>query len=159
MDSMTTEQPTPFPLEQFGIHRNAEGKFLAPSGGDAPLRTLFRGTAKAPDLSRGPTPDLEPFFMFLESTVITFCDLAGRDETDQEMHRIYTQLRRRPDGKDCLLYTFIQAAARVYMLNFSVSQDEYEAVMGRLAKSAKTFSIGHISRNYLDTIRGALPLG
>ncbi|NOU28636.1 MAG: hypothetical protein HOO96_12080 [Polyangiaceae bacterium] len=45
------------------------------------------------------------------------------------------------------------------MSHRTVSQAEYEAVMGRLSKSAKTFSIGHVSRNYLDTIRGALPLG
>lgn len=155
---MTTEPPAPFPLANFGIHRNAEGKFLAPGGGDAPLRTLFRGNATAPDLSRGPTPELEPFFIFLESTVVNFCDVAGRDESDQEMRRIYAQLRRRPDGRDCLMYTFLQAAARVYMMNFAVSQAEYEAVMGRLAKSATNFSIGHISHNYLDTIRSALPL-
>jgi hypothetical protein len=155
---MTTEEHTgaateqTLPLQPPAIQRNAEGKFIIP-GGDVPLRTLFAGTAKAPDLSRGPTRELDPFFQFLEATVVSVCDATGRDETDQEMHRIYAQLRRRPDGKDCLMYACLQAAARMYMSHRTVSQAEYEAVMGRLSKSAKTFSSGHISRNDLGLLR------
>ncbi len=118
-----------------------------------PVRELFRGDRKAPDLARGPTPDLEPFFMLLEYTVVRFCEADGRDETDQEMERIYTLLRRRPDGDGGRLHSYLRAAARLYMSVRDVSAAEYEAVMRRLAKSARTFSVQPLSRNYLATLR------
>jgi hypothetical protein len=118
-----------------------------------PLRELFTGSRKAPDLSRGPTPELMPFFLLLEMTVVRFCEADGRDETDQEMERIWSQLRRRPDGSDCTLHSYLRAAARVYMARNEVSQAEYEAVMSRLAKSARTFATAPISRTYLATLR------
>jgi hypothetical protein len=153
---MTSKQTSA--LDEFAIERDSDGKYIVP-GGDAPLRSLFAGAAKAPNLAAGPTPELEPFFRFLEATVVTVCDATGRDETDEEMHRIYAQLRRRPDGKDCLMHSYLQAAARVYMSHRTLSQAEYEAVMGRLSKSAKTFSMGPTSRNYLMTLRDAFPRG
>jgi len=41
----------------------------------------------------------------------------------------------------------------VYLSVRDVSQAEYEAVMSRLAKSARTFATPPISRNYLATLR------
>jgi hypothetical protein len=71
-----------------------------------PVRELFTGDRKAPDLSRGPTPELEPFFMLLEYTVVRFCSADGHDETDQEMERIFASLRRRPDGEGGRLHEY-----------------------------------------------------
>jgi hypothetical protein len=96
---------------------------------------------------------LEPFFMMLEATVVRFCEVDGRDMTDQEMLEIYAELRRRPDGKGGRLFTYLQAAARLYMSARPISQAEYDAVMNRLAKSARTFSMPPLSRNYLETLR------
>jgi len=118
-----------------------------------PVRELFTGDRKAPDLSRGPTPELEPLFMLLEYTVVRFCEADGRDQTDQDMEGIYSSLRRRPDGEGGRLHGYLRAAARLYMSAHDVSQAEYEAVMNRLAKSARTFSTPPISRNYLATLR------
>jgi hypothetical protein len=39
------------------------------------------------------------------------------------------------------------------MARKEVSQAEYEAVMSRLAKSARTFAMPPISRNYVATLR------
>jgi hypothetical protein len=122
-----------------------------------PIRELFAGDRKAPDLSRGPTPELEPFFMLLEYTVVRFCEADGRDETDQDMERIYASLRRRPDGEGGRLHSYLRAAARLYLSICDVSQAEYEAVMNRLAKSARTFAMQPISRNYLTTLRETFP--
>jgi len=128
---------------------DGETKTLTPK----PLRQLFAGSARAPDLSAGPSPGLMPFFFLLEGTVVRYCDAAGRDETDQEMERVYSELRRRPDAGDGLLQSHLRAAARLYLSVRDVSEAEYEAVMRRLAKSARTFSEGVISRNYLATLR------
>jgi hypothetical protein len=131
------------------IHADGEEKTLALK----PLRELFSGSRKAPDLSRGPTPDLTPFFLLLEMTVVRFCDEDGRDETDQEMERIWSQLRRRPDSVDCALHSYLRAAARAYMSRRETSQAEFEAIMTRLAKSARTFGEKPLSRNYVATLR------
>jgi hypothetical protein len=148
------------------IVRDDAGKVVAPGdvvqahGHDGPValtlrpsRELFSGDRKAPDLARGPTPDLEPFFMLLEFTVVRFCDADGRDETDQEMEQIYTLLRRRPDAAGGRLFAYLRAAAGMYMSIRDVSAAEYEAVMRRLTKSARGFSSPPLSRNYLATLR------
>jgi hypothetical protein len=170
----TTSTPIDLPVTEEGLPafslsfvRAPDGKLGAP--GDAivvrmgttetnltprPLRELFRGSRKAPDLSRGPTPALMPLFLFLEATVVRFCEEDGRDETDEEMERIFSELRRRPDGRHLSpLHAYLHAAARVYLSARDVSEAEYEAVMSRLTKSARTFSIPPISRNYVTTLR------
>ena len=91
--------------------------------------------------------------MLLEYTVVRFCEADGRDETDQDMEQIYTLMRRRPDGDGGRLHSYLRAAARLYMSVHEVSAAEYEAVMRRLARSARTFSAPPISRNYLATLR------
>ncbi len=59
-------------------------------------------------------------------------------------------LRRRPAGRDRNpLFSYLQAAARLYLSIDSRSGAEHEAVVGRLARSAKTLALGQSSRNYL----------
>jgi hypothetical protein len=149
--------------------RDAQGK-LALLGDDVVVRVndeqkrvtlprvqaLFRGDAKAPSLEGEPSARLMPFFYLLEATVLRFCDEDGRDETDQEMERIYSELRRRPDGKDSALRSHLRAAARLYMMEHEVSLAEYEGVMRRLVKSARTFSMPPLSRNYVETLRSTI---
>ena len=148
------------------IVRDGDGKIVTQSGGVQvhvgesrqtlalrPVRELFTGDRKAPDLSRGPTPELEPFFMLLEYTVVRFCEADGHDETDQEMERIFASLRRRPDGEGGRLHGYLRAAGRLYLSVRDVSQAEYEAVISRLTRSARTFSVPPVSRNYLATLR------
>lgn len=156
-------------LPSIVIVRDDQGKAIAPSAEVAvdteegqknlalrPIRELFSGNARPGDLSKGPTPELEPFFLLLEHTVVQFCDADGRDETDQDMERIYSELRRRPDGAGGRLHAYLRAAARLYMSCRDVSQAEYEAVMNRLVRSARTFSQPPLSRNYLWTLRQTL---
>jgi hypothetical protein len=134
------------------VHAGSEDKALTLR----PLRELFVGAAKPPDLSGEPSAKLMPFFLLLERTLVSFCEEDGRDETDQEMERTYLELRRRPDGADSCLRSHLRAAARLYMSVRDVSEAEYEAVMRRLAKSARTFSAPPLSRNYLATLRGSI---
>lgn len=46
----------------------------------------------------------------------------------------------------------IQAAARLYMSIYDVSQTEFEAVAQRLSVSARHFSMGPSSSNYLRVV-------
>lgn len=91
--------------------------------------------------------------MLLEYTVVRFCEADGRDQTDQDVARIFAELRRRPDGEGGRMRGYLRAAAQLYLSVRDVSQAEYVAVMNRLAKSARTFSMAPISRNYLATLR------
>lgn len=155
-------------VESFDFPRDAEGKLallgdkivVRSTAGETkavslrPVRELFAGTARAPDLSSGPTPKLMPFFLFLEMIVVRFCEEDGRDQTDQEMERVYSEMRRRPDGRPASrLHSYLRAAARLYMSKNDISEAEYDAVMRRLTKSARTFSMSPISRNYMATLR------
>jgi hypothetical protein len=91
--------------------------------------------------------------LFVEQTVVGFCDADGGDATDQEMEQIFGELRRRPDTAGGALRSYLRATAQLYLSLRDVSAAQYEAAMGRLAKSARTFSEAPISRNYLATRR------
>ena len=77
----------------------------------------------------------------------------GGTRPTRRWNAFHSQLRRRPDTVDCPLHSYVRAAAQVYLSVRDVSQMEYEAVMRRLAKSARTFAFAPVSRNYLDTLR------
>jgi hypothetical protein len=59
----------------------------------------------------------------------------------------------KPDGAGGPMRSYLRATARLYLSLRDVSSAEYEAVMNRLAKSALTFSMAPVSRNYLATLR------
>jgi hypothetical protein len=119
-----------------------------------PIRELFTGTRQPPPFAAGPPPAYERFFLLLERTLLTCCEAAGRDERDVEMERVYAQLRRRPDGKDANpVWGQLRAAAQYYMSVEDVSQAEFEGVVGRLARSARTAAFGATSTNYVTLLR------
>lgn len=119
-----------------------------------PASELFTGTTAPPDFSRGPTREYAAFFWTIEGTALDYCQTTGQMETDEEFHRLYRLLSRRPDGRDAHpLFSYIQAAARLYLSLRDASRAEFEAVTGRLALSARHFSMGPTSRNYIETLR------
>lgn len=70
---------------------------------------------------------------------------------DQEFERLYDFLRRRPDGKDrSPVFGYLQAAARRAATIHELSPAEYEAILRRLAKSAKRFGTHVGSTNYFE---------
>ncbi|MDC0710815.1 hypothetical protein POL68_20230 [Stigmatella sp. ncwal1] len=114
-----------------------------------PISRLWVGSRVPPDFSFAPPPEYEPFFILLEATAADYCSATGRPERDKEFERLYRHLRRRPDGQDANpLFSYLQAAARLYLSLCDVSQAEFEAVVNRLRRSAKTFSWSLISTNY-----------
>ena len=93
-----------------------------------PVDALFTGQRQPPSFSSGPTDEYIPFFALLESTVIDYCRTRDQLERDEEMERLYRQLRRRPDGRDeNPLFSYLRAAARLYMAVHDVSRAEYDA--------------------------------
>ena len=113
------------------------------------LSSLWVGDRTPPPFPRGPTPEYLPFFVVIERTAADFCVIDNRIVTDKEFERLYDLLRRRPDGTDSeILFTYLHAAVRLYMALRDVSRAEFEAVLRRLAQSARTFSDGYASRNY-----------
>lgn len=116
-----------------------------------PITQLFSGDAVPPDFRRGPTPEYMMFFALIERTAADFCSSTRRTELDKEFQRLYRLLGKRPDGRDRNpLFSQLQGAVRLYMSLRDASRAEFEAVAARLSKSARTFSDGYSSTNYLD---------
>jgi hypothetical protein len=114
-----------------------------------PMRDLWTGNVQPPDLAGRPPREYLPFFSIVELTAAEFCAATEIRVTDKEFERLYSLLRRRPDGRDGNpLHAFLHAAARLYMSLRATSQAEFEAVMHRLEKSARTFAMGWTSSNY-----------
>jgi hypothetical protein len=114
-----------------------------------PLSLLWTGSTVPPDFSREPPPEYEPFFILIEATAAEYCDATGRPERDREFERLYRRLRRHPDSEDPNpLFSYLRAAARLYLSLRDVSRAEFEAVAHRLSVSARTFSTRVDSTNY-----------
>lgn len=116
-----------------------------------PISGLWTGDREPPDLSGGYPAEYIPFFLALEGHAARYCVESGRVVIDREFERVYELLRRRPDGNDPEpVFRVRQAAARLYLSLHTTSRAEYEAVVRRLARSARTFSFGIVSRNYWE---------
>ena len=115
------------------------------------ISDLWTGDARPPDFADGPTREYVMFFAVIERTAADYCSCTGKRTRDQEFERLYNHLRRRPDGADGNpLFSYLQAAARLHMSLRDGSRAEFEAVARRLTRSARTFSEGYASTNYLD---------
>ncbi len=122
-----------------------------------PISALFSGHATPPSFAEGPTPEYVRFFHMLERTAANYCVTTKRAERDAEFEAVYNHLRRRPDGKHANpLYSYLRAAARLYMSFSPASQAEFEAVVDRLRKSAKHFALNATTSNYYQLIKNQL---
>lgn len=118
-----------------------------------PKRTseLFVGDRRPPDFSAGPTDEYMSFFVLIERTAADHCSCTGQKIRDKEFEQIYGDLRRRPDGRsDNPLFHQVRAALRLYMSLRDVSEAEYQAVLRRLERSARSFAVGPTSMNYVE---------
>lgn len=122
------------------------------------ITDLFVGDAVPPDFKPGPTREYVLFFGMIERTAIDFCSVTELIEPDSEFQRLYRLLAKRPDATDGNpLFSYMQAAVRLYMSLRDTSRAEFEAVAMRLSKSAKTFRTDPSSTNYFDIVgRGFL---
>ena len=116
------------------------------------LRALFRGDRKPPTLGDYPE-EYDAEFLILEMHVLQISDVFG-DRRDDEMREIYSLLRRRPDGKSIgFVHNYMWQAAAILLGTRPLSQAEFEAILGHLERSCRTFSMGPGTRNYLNALR------
>ncbi len=116
------------------------------------LRSLFRGNKQPPELGNYPE-HYNDSFALLDLHALEISRFFG-DRRDAEMKEIYSMLRRRPDGKSLgFVHDYMWQAAAWVLGTRPLSQAEYEAIMGRLERSARTFERGPTSRNYVTTLR------
>ena len=117
------------------------------------LRALFRGDELPPPMLQQPPPAYLPLFEFVERHALEYCRACG-DKTDGEFEEAYSNLRRRPDGKSFSeLHFFLWQTAAGLLGVRVLSGAEFDAIFGRLARSASTFRMGLVSRNYAGVLR------
>ena len=88
--------------------------------------------------------------------LLTVCDAQG-DPTDQEMEEIYSQIRRRPDGRSLgPVHDFLFQVSALTLGMHVLSQAEFEAIFGLLARSTRRWQERPVSRNYLSHLRSNL---
>lgn len=118
-----------------------------------PLTALFVGNRQPPPMRGEPPPEYFPFFYAVEHAAAMACIARGQPEPDAELERLYRQLRRHPDGKNPNpIFGCLQRAAQVYLSLRDISRAEYEAVMDRLSRSARTFDTHVGSTNYFTRV-------
>jgi hypothetical protein len=119
--------------------------------GDAPLRSLFRGGRAVQEFGSAPPAEYDIVFAFIERPMALFCAACAHPARDEEFEKLYTELRRRPDSRyQSPLYRYLQAVLRTLLLLRPTSESEFEAVLRRLARSARTFGGGATSTHYFD---------
>jgi hypothetical protein len=114
------------------------------------LRELFRGD-KQP-VAGGLEMAYEDCFLAIELHVLHLSETFG-DRRDAEMREIYSALRRRPDGRSLgFVHDYMWQVAAMVLGMRVLSQAEFEAIMGRLEQSCRTFEQGAVSRNYVAAL-------
>jgi hypothetical protein len=125
-----------------------------------PISALFVGNRQPPPFRGEPPAEYIPFFHAIEHTAAVACAARRRPERDEEFERLYRHLRRRPDGSDANpIFDALQNSARMYMSLRDVSRAEFEAVMDRLSRSARTFRTHVASTSYFNNALAPLLRG
>jgi hypothetical protein len=77
----------------------------------------------------------------------------GKPLRDDDALKLFSEMRRRPDGKfQSPLYVYFRAALRLLLLARPTSEREYDAVLRRLERSARTFRTDGASTWYQDKV-------
>ncbi len=122
------------------------------------LQSLFRGDKQPPVLGDHPAAYMDSFAL-LELHALEISKIFG-DRRDAEMKEIYSALRRRPDGRSLgFVHDYMWQAAALVLGTRPLSRAEFEAIMGRLERSCRTFEMGPTSRNYVTALRTTLGQG
>ena len=144
------------PLDPAVVGVNSNRGLIVSTHALPPLRSLFRGDRKAFEDRRAPPDDLLTVFHTIEGTLAEWCVLSKTRVRDEQFAQLYSELRRRPDGRGGPLFQYARAAAQVALLLRPTSEAEFDAVLRRIERSTRTFSDGPMSTGYLE--RALLPL-
>jgi hypothetical protein len=130
-----------------GVAASLKGDKKAPSFSPPPGGTWGTGSA------REPVTDYTPVFSMIERTALEHCRQRVIVVSDREFDELYRHLRRRPDGTHAHpIFSYLRGAVRVALALRDTSRDELEAVLSRLAGSAKHRAVSDSSANYLQML-------
>ncbi len=117
------------------------------------LTALFRGSVLPPSLEQYPA-QYALILAHIESQVLTVAS-SGLAGTDDQYRELYANFRRRPDGR-CTspLHEALWQILALTLASIPLSRDQFDAIVQRLSQSARTFSMGPSSRNYLGQLAG-----
>lgn len=116
------------------------------------LRDMFRGSREPPNMERYPEEYVLLFYK-IESNVLTACEGIS-DITDDEIESIYNAMRKRPDGRSgSVMHDVVYQSAALLLGMQPLSQYEFEAIFGQLARSVRNWKQGQVSRNYVNYLR------
>ena len=117
------------------------------------LRELFRGNKQpSKDMDHYPEEYCEVFFA-IEKNVLMISEL-GEEILDEEMMRLYSAMRRRPDGhSEGFLHDVIYQSAALALGLYPLSQAEFEAIFNQLTRSARIWRESYSSKNYICYLR------
>ena len=115
------------------------------------LRALFRGDKKPPELGSHPE-DYEPEFLMFDAQLSQITRILGPPR-DAELEEGFAALRKRPDGRSLgMIHDLLWQISAIVLGTRPLSQEEFEAIVGRLERSARTFGMGSTSRNMATSI-------
>lgn len=118
-----------------------------------PIRPLFRGDRDPGEFVSAPPPEYDPVFALLEINLAAIQQRLGKPLRDDDALKLFSEMRRRPDGKfQSPLYVYFRAALRLLLLARPTSEREYDAVLRRLERSARTFRTDGASTWYQDKV-------
>jgi hypothetical protein len=122
-----------------------------------PLRSLFRGASDPGEFGSTPSPEYDPVFSFLEVQLGRVVAARGTPLRDDEAVDLFSAMRRRPDGRyQSPLYVYFRAALQVLLTIRPTSEREFDAVLRRLERSARTFRADSASTNYHGKVLSGL---
>lgn len=115
------------------------------------LSSLFRGTVSPPEMKDYPVEYI-PVFACIEQHVLLMA--GARTPTDGEMEEIYSNLRRRPDGRSMNpTHDVVWQIAAYTLGRYPLSAAEFDAIFTRLVKSVRSWKLGPSTREYLGGLR------
>jgi hypothetical protein len=90
--------------------------------------------------------------VFIETPLLSLSDVLGAP-TDRQMEEVYSNLRRRPDGRSLgFWHDALWQICALLLAMRPLSNAEFEAYLGRLERSTRSMQIGPVSRNYLHVL-------
>jgi hypothetical protein len=117
------------------------------------MQSLFRGDKVPPKMGDYPPEEYQYCFSLLDLHIVDFSDCIG-DLRDAELLEIFSNLRRRPDGRSLgAAHDHLWRAAAIMTAIRPLSEAEYTAIMERMERSCRTFRQGSTSRNLVAMLR------
>lgn len=115
------------------------------------LSSLFRGTVNPPSLEYYPA-EYAKILAHIELQVFMLA-MNGNAGTDEDYRQIYANFRRRPDARSTsTIHEDLWQVLALTLASTPLSREQFDAIVQRLSQSARSFSMGPSSRNYINHI-------